>query len=165
MATKTKIDYTAVLTAAASGAVYTLVTNAVSNTNGKFAQKWNENKDEYYSLGALALGTGLLYFIPNKKWTNAAGYGLIGAGGAIAAQVVSTAVAPGRGFESSDGLINGLVRKFTGQKKVNSGKLINRIAATRSGAIKGYLQPVNKPGKVMPNNYAAINNCDILGLN
>jgi hypothetical protein len=47
MAKKTKIDYQAVLTAAASGAVYTLVTNAVSNTNGQFAQKWNSNKDEY----------------------------------------------------------------------------------------------------------------------
>jgi hypothetical protein len=162
MAKKMKIDYQAVLTAAASGAVYTLVTNAVSNTNGKFAQKWNENKDEYFSLGALALGTGLLYFIPNKKWTNAAGYGLIGAGGAIAAQVVSSAVAPTKGLES-DGLINGLVRKFTGKKKPETGKLMNRLHATNS--MRGIAAGQRKPGKVMPNNYAAINNCDILGLN
>jgi len=161
MAKKGKIDYQAVLTAAASGAVYTLVTNAVSKTSGQFAQKWNANKDEYYSLGALALGTGLLYFIPNKKWTAAAGYGLIGAGGAIAAQVVSSAVSPTKSGEN-EGLINGLVSKLTGRKKADSSKLMNRIYATRSG--KASL-PMGKPGRVMPNNYAAITNCDILGLN
>jgi hypothetical protein len=163
MAKKTKIDYQAVLTAAASGAIYTLVTNAVSKTSGKFAQKWNENKDEYYSLGALALGTGLLYFVPGKKWTNAAGYGLIGAGGAIAAQVVSGAVSPTRSVESSDGLINGLVRKFTGKPKADSRKLLNRVYATRPS--KGMLPMGAKPGRVTPNNYSAITNCEVLGLN
>jgi hypothetical protein len=161
MAKKMKIDYQAVLTAAASGAVYTLVTNAVSKTNGAFAQKWNANKDEYYSLGALALGTGLLYFIPNKKWTSAAGYGLIGAGGAIAAQVVSSAVSPTKSADS-DGLINGLVNKLTGTKKAHGSKLLNRVYATGSGRA---MLPGTKPGRVTPNNYSLITNCDILGLN
>ena len=89
-----KINFEAVITASVAGMGYTVITNAISNSK-TIGPKWNENKDLNYALGATALGAGLMYFLPKQKWTNAAGLGLIGAGGAVAAQVITGAIKPG----------------------------------------------------------------------
>jgi hypothetical protein len=154
-----KIDFESVLIAAAAGAIYTGVTNAVSKSKTNFSATWNKKKDEYYTAGAAAAGFGLLYFIPNKKWSTAAGYGLIGASGAIAAQVIGKKLNEGKDDTGATGdetnkMLNGYRMK----------KMLNRASATRrQTAITR--RGINKPNRVNPNNYAAITNCDILGLN
>jgi hypothetical protein len=157
-----QIDFESVLIAAASGAIYTTVTNAVSNSKTKFSAKWNAKKDEYYTAGAAVAGFGLLYFLPKAKWSVAAGYGLIGASGAIAAQLIAKGKDDkGDGTTpppAADDVVNGYGRK----------KLLNRANATGQmggGYAARLMNRGNKPGRVQPNRYAAINNCDILGLN
>lgn len=154
-----KIDFESVLIAAAAGATYTAITNAVSKSKTNFSATWNKNKDEYYTAGAAALGFGLLTFVPGKKWSTAAGYGLIGASGAIATQIIAKKKDDGTGDSGagdSDGakMLNGYKMK----------KLLNRASATRP-ASRLFMRSANKPGRVQPNSYAAITNCDILGLN
>ena len=148
-----KIDFESVLIAAAAGAIYTTVTNAVSNSKTKFSAKWNEKKDEYYTAGAAAAGFGLLYFMPNKKWTAAAGYGLIGASGAIAAQIIAkNKDDKGTGTPAPDAakiFLNGYTSKH----------LLNRANAT------GRMGAGVKPGRVQPNRYSHLNNSELLGLN
>jgi hypothetical protein len=154
-----KIDFESVLIAAAAGATYTAVTNAVSKSKTNFSAKWNKNKDEYYTAGAAAAGFGLLYFIPGKKWATAAGYGLIGASGAIATQVIGKKLNEGKDDTGDTGseenkMLNGYRMK----------KMLNRASATRP-ATALLSRGTKKPNRVNPNNYAAITNCDILGLN
>lgn len=154
-----KIDFESVLVAAAAGAAYTAITNAVSKSKTNFSATWNKNKDEYYTAGAAALGFGLLTFIPGKKWSTAAGYGLIGASGAIATQIIAKKKDDGTG-EGGNG--EGDAAKMLNGYKMK--KLLNRASATRP-ASRLLMRGANKPGRVQPNNYAAITNCDILGLN
>ena len=154
-----QIDFESVLIAAASGAIYTTVTNAVSKSNTNFAAKWNKKKDEYYTAGAAVAGFGLLYFLPSKKWSTAAGYGLIGASGAIAAQIIANKKIGG-GYQepAATDTLNGYGRK----------KLLNRANATGKmggGYATRLMNRSTKPGRVQPNSYAKITNCDILGLN
>jgi len=159
-----QIDFESVLIAAASGAIYTTVTNAVSKSKTNFSAKWNAKKDEYYTAGAAVAGFGLLYFLPSKKWSTAAGYGLIGASGAIAAQIIAKNKddKDGKGDGSTpppaSDVVNGYHRK----------KLLNRANATGQmggGYPARLMNRGTKPGRVQPNRYAAITNCDILGLN
>ena len=154
-----KIDFESVLIAAAAGASYTAITNAVSKSKTNFSATWNKNKDESYTAGAAALGFGLLTFIPGKKWSTAAGYGLIGASGAIATQSIGKNKNDGNGDTGSgdtgsDRMLNGYRMK----------KLLNRASATRP-ASKLLSRGMAKPGRVQPNNYAKITNCEVLGLN
>jgi hypothetical protein len=153
MKIKGKIDFEAVLTASAAGMIWTIGTNALSNGKGKLSQKYNEDKDLYYAAGATAIGAGLLYFMPGKKWANAAGLGLIGAGGAVAAQILS-----GASTSNPDGL-NGIIRKITGKSKAqpDARRLINRVKA-------GSLAPAAMAAGRVPG-FANVANCEILGLN
>lgn len=178
-----KINFEAVITASVAGMAYTVATNAISNSQSPIGAKWNENKDLNYALGATALGAGLMYFLPKQKWTNAAGLGLIGAGGAVAAQVITSRIAPG-----GSGL-NGFLSNALGKaKKVASltpaglaagqlKKLMNRNAAcacddnvrrdTAQGASRSYRidkrrQSINGVG---PGSYAELAAFDALGFN
>ena len=181
-----KINFEEVITASVAGMGYTVVTNALSNSK-TIGPKWNENKDLNYSLGATALGAGLMYFLPKQKWTKAAGLGLIGAGGAVAAQVITGAIKPG-------GTMNGFLGNFLksaakatpvglaieGEKKLK--KLLNRNAAcscpsnemargvlTDSGPLPmgrgkySYRQP--RLNGVGPGSYAELAAFDALGYN
>ena len=89
-----KINFEQVLAASVAGMGYTVLTNAISNSTSSIGAKWNENKDLNYALGATALGAGLIYFLPKQKWSHSAGLGLIGAGGAVAAQVITGRIRP-----------------------------------------------------------------------
>jgi hypothetical protein len=180
-----KINFTEVITASVAGMGYTVVTNALSNSK-TIGPKWNANKDQNYALGATALGAGLMYFMPKAKWTKAAGLGLIGAGGAVGAQVITGAIKPG-------GTVNGFfgdalrkAAKFTpagiaveGADKLK--QLLNRNAACNcdngqraiSQAASGPL-PMGR-GKysysrprlngVGPGSYADLSAADVLGYN
>ena len=131
MKIKGKIDFEAVLTASAAGMIWTIGTNALSNGKGKLSQKYNEDKDLYYAAGATA----------------------IGAGGAVAAQILS-----GASTSNPDGL-NGIIRKITGKSKTqpDARRLINRVKA-------GSLAPAAMAAGRVPG-FANVANCEILGLN
>lgn len=172
-----KINFEAVITASVAGMAYTVATNAISNSQSPIGAKWNENKDLNYALGATALGAGLMYFLPKQKWTNAAGLGLIGAGGAVAAQVITSRIAPG-----GSGL-NGFLSNALGKaKKVASltpaglaagqlKKLMNRNAAcacddNREYKKAGYQRVgAKRLNGVGPGSYAELAAFDALGFN
>ena len=128
-----KINFEEVITASVAGMGYTVVTNALANSK-TIGPKWNANKDTNYALGATALGAGLMYFLPKAKWTKAAGLGLIGAGGAVAAQVITGAIKPGGTMNGFFGDALRKAAKFTpagiaveGGQKLK--QLLNRNAA------------------------------------
>jgi len=156
-----KIDFESILIAAAAGATYTAITNAVSKSKTKFSAKWNEKKDEYYTAGAAAAGFGLLYFIPGKKWSTAAGYGLIGASGAIATQIIGKKLnedKDDKGTPDPDADASKMMNGYKMKRLLNRASATNRMGASSRLMNKG-------TGRVKPNQYAAITNCDILGLN
>jgi hypothetical protein len=131
-----KINFEEVITASVAGMGYTVVTNALANSK-TIGPKWNANKDTNYALGATALGAGLMYFLPKAKWTKAAGLGLIGAGGAVAAQVITGAIKPGGTMNGFFGDALRKAAKFTpagiaveGGQKLK--QLLNRNAACAS---------------------------------
>jgi len=131
-----KINFEEVITASVAGMGYTVVTNALANSK-TIGPKWNVNKDTNYALGATALGAGLMYFLPKAKWTKAAGLGLIGAGGAVAAQVITGAIKPGGTMNGFFGDALRKAAKFTpagiaveGGQKLK--QLLNRNAACAS---------------------------------
>jgi hypothetical protein len=178
-----KINFEEVITASAAGMAYTVVTNALSNSK-TIGPKWNANKDVNYALGATALGAGLMYFLPKQKWTKAAGLGLIGAGGAVAAQVITGAIKPGGTMNGIFGDALRKVAKFTpaglaveGKEKLK--KLLNRNAAcscpSTQMAISQGRNPIesvylkNKRAQrlngVGPGSYADIAAYDALGYN
>lgn len=175
-----KINFEEVITASVAGMGYTVVTNALSNSD-TIGPKWNANKDTNYALGATALGAGLMYFLPKAKWSKAAGLGLIGAGGAVAAQVITNKIKPG-------GTINGFfsdalrkAAKFTpagiaveGGQKLK--QLLNRNAAcncdnniAERAISQGRSFIKNKRSQrlngVGPGSYADLSAMDVLGYN
>lgn len=166
-----KINFEAVITASVAGMGYTVVTNAISNSK-TIGPKWNENKDLNYALGATALGAGLMYFLPKQKWTNAAGLGLIGAGGAVAAQVITGAIKPGG---TMNGFLSNILRKtasatpigmaVTGGEQLK--KLLNRNAAacdcTPNRLEKRYSS--KRLNGVGPGSFAELAAFDALGYN
>jgi hypothetical protein len=158
-----KIDFQAVLAASVAGMGYTVVTNAISNS-GTLGAKWNAQKDVNYALGATALGAGLLYFLPKAKWASPAGYGLLGAGGAVAAQVITNKIKPG-------GTVNGFlgdalkrVSAYTpaGIANTQLKRLINRDAACNCAPAGFRKQKLNG---VTPKSYGELAAFDALGLN
>jgi hypothetical protein len=174
-----KINFEEVITASAAGMAYTVVTNALSNSK-TIGPKWNANKDVNYALGATALGAGLMYFLPKQKWTKAAGLGLIGAGGAVAAQVITGAIKPGG---TMNGIFGDAFRKVaqftpagiaaeTGEKLK---KLLNRNAACDCKKYNGPVRTDLSSGStrltsrrlngVGPGTYADIAAYDALGYN
>lgn len=166
--TSGKINFEEVLTASVAGMGYTIVTNALSNSK-TIGPKWNANKDLNYSIGATALGAGLMFFLPKQKWTNAAGLGLIGAGGAIAAQVITGAIKPGglNGF-----LGNALKRAamFTPTGATVAGadqlkKLLNRNAACSNRTEKNYGYGARRINGVGPGSYGELAAFEALGYN
>lgn len=174
-----KINFEEVITASVAGMGYTVVTNALSNSK-TIGPKWNENKDLNYALGATALGAGLMYFLPKQKWTKAAGLGLIGAGGAVAAQVITGAIKPGG---TMNGFLSNILKKADDLRPgAQLKKLLNRNAAcacdTNYGPIRrdtaesqnrqvSYIQ--NKRAQrlngVGPGSYAELAAFDALGYN
>lgn len=162
-----KIDFQAVLAASASGMAYTVITNAISNSD-TLGAKWNAQKDVNYALGATALGAGLLYFLPKAKWAIPAGYGLLGAGGAVAAQVITNKIKPG-------GTVNGFLGdalrkayKYTpaGLAQNQVKKLLNREAACACGSDKNLNgRKRYKLNGVTPKSYGELAAFDALGLN
>lgn len=175
-----KINFEEVITASVAGMGYTVVTNAISNSS-TIGPKWNAQKDTNYALGATALGAGLMYFLPKQKWSKAAGLGLIGAGGAVAAQVITGAIRPG-------GEMNGFFKnalktaaKFTpagiaveGGQKLK--QLLNRNAACNCDNRQASNMPLmygrGKYDKkqprlngVGPGSYAELSAMDVLGYN
>lgn len=179
-----KINFEQVLAASVAGMGYTVLTNAISNSPSSIGAKWNENKDLNYSLGATALGAGLIYFLPKQKWSNAAGLGLIGAGGAIAAQVITGRIAPNGGM---NGFLGNALRKIARATPAGQiadpdselRKLLNRAGALNRRddgrkVIYASGQPVrNKLRKfrdrylngVEPQSYGQLASFDALGLN
>lgn len=161
-----KINFEQVITASVAGMGYTIVTNAISNSS-TIGPKWNANKDLNYALGATALGAGLMYFLPKQKWTNAAGLGLIGAGGAVAAQVITGAIRPG----GLNGFLGNALKKaamFTpvgasveGAKQLK--KLLNRNAAC--APMQRSMYGNKRLNGVGPGSYAELAAFDALGYN
>lgn len=159
-----KINFEAVLAASAAGMGYTVITNAISNSSSTLGENWNKNKDLNYALGATALGAGLLYFLPKAKWATPAGYGLLGAGGAVAAQVITNRIKP---VATVNGFLSNVLRKASGYTPAGVAstqlkKLINRDAACN------YSQPALRKQKlngVTPKSYGELAAFDALGLN
>lgn len=162
-----KINFEHVLTASVAGMGYTVLTNALSNST-TIGPKWNANKDLNYAIGATALGAGLMYFLPKPKWSNAAALGLIGAGGAIAAQVITGAIKPGgtvNGFLSD--IIKSTLKNTEpgkGARKEALKKILNRNAACMS------MEPVTaingrRLNGVGPGSFAELAAFDALGYN
>ena len=178
-----KINFEEVITASVAGMGYTVITNALSNSS-TIGPKWNANKDQNYALGATALGAGLIYFLPKQKWSKAAGLGLIGAGGAVGAQVITGAIRPGGNM---NGFFKDALRKavkftpagiaVTGADKLK--ELLNRNAAcsnqnvgveknsTMDRIFRQKMQ--SKRGQRMngvgPGSYGALASYDALGYN
>lgn len=169
-----KIDFQAVLAASAAGMGYTVITNAISNSESTLGANWNKNKDLNYALGATALGAGLLYFLPKAKWATPAGYGLLGAGGAVAAQVITNKIKPvaapsvnGTNSVGMNGFLGDALRKVAGYTPAGLAskelkKLINRDAACNC-APAGYRK--QKLNGVTPKSYGELAAFDALGLN
>ena len=164
-----KINFEAVIAASVAGMGYTVITNAIANSKA-IGPKWNANKDLNYALGATALGAGLMYFLPKQKWTNAAGLGLIGAGGAVAAQVITGAIKPGG---TINGFLGNALRKaamFTPAGATVAGadqlkKLLNRNAACSAPAEKSFRYGTKRMNGVGPGSYAELAAFDALGYN
>ncbi len=159
-----KIDFQAVLAASAAGMGYTVITNAISNS-GTLGAKWNAQKDVNYALGATALGAGLIYFLPKAKWATPAGYGLLGAGGAVAAQVITNKIKPST--PAVNGFLGDALRKAknytpAGLAANQLKQLLNRDAAVQC-APKGYRK--QKLNGVTPKSYGELAAFDALGLN
>lgn len=171
-----KIDFTKVLSASAAGMAFTVGTNALANGTGAFATKFNANRDEFSALGATAAGAGLLYFLPGKKWAEAAGYGLIGVGGAIAANYLTNkavTTAEGAGLNG----LGDMLRKFSPAGAVSkSGKLrelFNKECACANNSSSQRLQAMRPKNAVFTPRAKQLNggsfdmaiNSDIYGLN
>ena len=181
-----KINFEQVLAASVAGMGYTVLTNAISNSPSSIGAKWNENKDLNYSLGATALGAGLIYFLPKQKWSHAAGLGLIGAGGAVAAQVITGRIKPSAGMNGFWGNALRAIARTTPAGQIADPdselrKLLNRAAGisqlpdgTEKRVVYASGQPVrNKLRKfrdrylngVEPQSYGQLASFDALGLN
>jgi hypothetical protein len=181
-----KINFEQVLAASVAGMGYTVVTNAISNSTSSIGAKWNENKDLNYAIGATALGAGLIYFLPKQKWSNAAGLGLIGAGGAIAAQVITGKIRPNSQMNGFFGNALRAISRSTPAAQIADPdselrKLLNRAAGINQypdGSSRKIVyasgQPVrNKLRKfrdrylngVEPQSYGQLASFDALGLN
>jgi hypothetical protein len=158
-----KINFEAVLAASAAGMAYTVITNAVSNSS-TLGAKWNAQKDLNYAIGATALGASLIYFLPKAKWATPAGYGLLGAGGAVAAQVITNKIKPSTTVNGFLGDALRKVRNYTpGGLAANQLKqLLNRESAVQC-APKGYRK--QKLNGVTPKSYGELAAFDALGLN
>jgi hypothetical protein len=167
-----KINFEEVITASAAGMAYTVVTNALSNSK-TIGPKWNANKDVNYALGATALGAGLMYFLPKQKWTKAAGLGLIGAGGAVAAQVITGAIKPGG---TMNGFMSNILRKAAKATPIGLAveggdqlkKLLNRNAACAPDnreMRKAQRFTSKRLNGVGPGSFAELAAFDALGLN
>lgn len=164
-----KINFEEVITASVAGMGYTVVTNALANSK-TIGPKWNENKDLNYALGATALGAGLMYFLPKQKWTKAAGLGLIGAGGAVAAQVITGAIKPGG---TMNGFLSNILKKAASATPVGMAvegsdqlkKLLNRNAACAVPSAKASNYSRKRLNGVGPGTYAELAAFDALGFN
>lgn len=158
-----KINFEAVLAASAAGMGYTVITNAISNSS-TLGAKWNAQKDVNYALGATVLGAGLIYFLPKAKWATPAGYGLLGAGGAVAAQVITNKIKPGG---TVNGFLGDALRKVSGYTPAGIAadqlkKLINRDAACNCAPANFRQRKLNG---VTPKSYGELAAFDALGLN
>jgi hypothetical protein len=160
-----KIDFQAVLAASASGMAYTVITNAISNS-GTIGPKWNKEKDVNYALGATALGAGLIYFLPKAKWATPAGYGLLGAGGAVAAQVITSKIKP----TAVNGFLSNAFKKAYSYTPIGAGqdvvkKLLNREHACNCASPKQLNGKRRyKLNGVIPDG-SDLYNFDVMGLN
>ena len=158
-----KIDFQAVLAASVAGMGYTVVTNAISNSSN-IGPKWNKEKDTNYALGATALGAGLIYFLPKAKWATPAGYGLLGAGGAVAAQVITSHIKPNTVNGFKDVLRKAYHYTPIGAETDLVKKLLNREHACNCATPKNLNgRRRHKLNGVIPENDSV--NFDILGLN
>lgn len=168
-----KINFEAVIAASVAGMGYTVLTNALSNSS-TIGPKWNANKDLNYALGATALGGALMYFLPKQKWSNAAGLGLIGAGGAVAAQVITNKIKPAG---TMNGFLSDVIKSTLSSTAAGKGarkealkKLLNRNAAcscpteeiAKPGVINGYSRRLNGVG---PGSFAELAAFEALGYN
>jgi hypothetical protein len=159
-----KINFEAVLAASVAGMGYTVITNAISNSS-TIGPKWNVQKDVNYSIYATALGAGLIYFLPKSKWATPAGYGLLGAGGAVAAQVITNKIKPSGNV---NGFLSNALSKISayspsGIANNQLKKLINRDAAVNC-APADYRRKQKMNG-VTPKSYGELAAFDALGLN
>jgi len=121
-----KIDFTKILAASASGMAYQFAANQLSKQSGKVAEAYRKNRTEYDAAATTLLGFGALYFLPKNKLGEAAGYGLIGFGGAIAAQYLMNKSAeddkdkPADNTETVQGIGSMAARKIKGLLKANA---------------------------------------------
>jgi hypothetical protein len=151
-----KIDFTKILAASASGMAYQFAAVQLSKQSGKLAQAYNANRTEYDAAASTLLGFGALYFLPKNKFAEAAGYGLIGFGGAVAAQYLinkgtGAAVAASDATETVQGIGSMAARKIKGLLKANADcncgtpkatRLISR-KKTMNGVGPDYLNAIN----------------------
>lgn len=169
-----QINFEAVLAASVAGMGYTVLTNALSNSS-TIGPKWNKNKDLNYALGATALGGAFMYFLPKQKWSNAAGLGLIGAGGAIAAQVITNKIKPGG---TMNGFLSDVIKSTLKSTEAGKGarkealkKLLNRNSAcacptnelSQGATVNGYSQ--RRLNGVGPGSFAELAAFEALGYN
>jgi hypothetical protein len=162
-----KIDFQAVIAASVAGMGYTIVTNAISNS-GTLGPKWNKEKDVNYAVYASVLGTGLLYFLPKAKWAHPAGYGLLGAGGAVAAQVITSKIKPTaavNGFRFKDAASKLYKYSPMGLEAAAVKKLLNREHACNCATPKNLNgRRKHKLNGVIPDGQDLFN-FDVMGLN
>lgn len=116
-----KIDFTKILAASASGMAYQFAAVQLSKQSGKVAQAYNKNRTEYDAAATTLLGFGALYFLPKNKYAEAAGYGLIGFGGAVAAQyLLNKSTTPADTTETVQGIGTMAARKIKSLLKANA---------------------------------------------
>lgn len=163
-----KINFEQVLAASVAGMGYTVLTNAISNSPSTIGAKWNENKDLNYALGATALGAGLIYFLPKQKWSNAAGLGLIGAGGAVAAQVITGRIKPSAGMNGFLGNALRAISRSTPAGQIADPNSELRKLLNRAGAInrrdEGTGKIVYASGQPVRNKLRKFRDCYLNGI-
>lgn len=149
-----KINMTNVIAAAAGGAAYNAGITMAARMNGgdNFI---NNNFIMAKGVGGLVIGTGLVYFSKSEPM-KAAGYGIIGAGGAAIANKIAFA-----GDQPAQGVASRLAQKVIQSAKPGQKALVKNLVAqiAARGKMSQPGRAIEAPGqKVVPmrNNYGNI---------
>lgn len=122
MAKKQKLNVTAILAAAGSGAGYNLALDMAAPKVPFISNNYMVAK----SAGATLLGAGLLYFGNGSEEMKAAAYGLLGVGGAAAGSKVATMVGNSTGSgmngKNTSETLKNILTKLNAKKKIGNPK-------------------------------------------
>lgn len=124
---KSKIDFKAVLAAAAGGAGFTVVTEAIARNNEYMATNYSQAKG---ALG-IGIGTALLYFGKGEAM-KAAGYAIIGDGGGSLGSMVATRMAQSDAGTNVQGVRNAAITAYNRGRKSSPARLKELAAKAKA---------------------------------